>query len=300
MKGLRIATESPNPRTRGLDTLPPDVLVSVLIEESSNAVAAVRAAHDELVFAVEYITGALKAGRRLHYVGAGTSGRLAALDAAEMPPTFATLPDLVVAHLAGGDAALRRAVEGAEDDAAAGESAMRASVRAGDVVIGISASGGARYVVRAIEAARSFGARTFAMTAVADCALIRAAEYSILLATGPEPLAGSTRMIAGAAQKIALATLSTAVMVRLGKVYDNLMVDLVATNEKLMRRAQTLVIDLTEVEPTQAKRLLEQANGRVSVAVVMARLGLDARQAQARLEAAAGRLRSVLEGDSPR
>jgi N-acetylmuramic acid 6-phosphate etherase len=230
----------------------------------------------------------------LHYAGAGTSGRLGMLDAAECPPTFGTSPELVAAHIAGGSEALIRAVEGAEDDGAAGESEARANVRAGDAVVGISASGGPAYVLAWMRVARECGALTVAITSDADSALAAAADLPIVLATGAEPLAGSTRMVAGTAQKMALNTLSTATMVRLGKVYDNLMVDVVATNSKLRARAIRLIATLVPTDETRARDLLAQAGGRVKLAVVMARRGVDAAQAHLLLEREGGFLRRLM------
>ncbi|HET9095133.1 MAG TPA: N-acetylmuramic acid 6-phosphate etherase, partial [Candidatus Baltobacteraceae bacterium] len=230
-------TEAINPRTAGLDQMPAADLVRVLAAEQRAAVDAVTAVSEPLASAVEEIASRLRGGGRLHYAGAGTSGRLGFLDASEMPPTFGTDPSLVCAHIAGGIGALTRAVEGAEDDAQAGEREMREHVKPGDAVVGISASGGASYVLGAIRAARSAGAWTLGVANSAGSPLPQAADLGIVLSTGPEPLTGSTRLKAGTSQKIFLNTLSTAIMVRLGKVHDNLMVDVVATNKKLRKRA---------------------------------------------------------------
>jgi len=286
------ATEARNPATRDLDLLPTVNLVELLVREQAAAAAAVLNAGPALARAVDAIARRLRAGGRLHYVGAGTSGRLAILDAAECPPTFGTAPDLVRAHIAGGEAALVRAVEGAEDDAAAGARALSAGPE--DAVVGISASGGARYVVAALEAARAAGALTVALTGVAGSALAGAAELSIVVDTGAEPLAGSTRLRAGTAQKVVLSALSTAVMVRLGRVHDNLMVDVVATNDKLRVRAERLVRTLTGVDQARARELLALAGGNVKVAVVIERQGVDAVEARARLERSGGFLRPHL------
>jgi N-acetylmuramic acid 6-phosphate etherase len=287
-------TEETNPRSAGLDALDTPKLVALLADEQRVAVDAVVAAADALAVAVDRVVERIERGGRLHYVGAGTSGRLGVLDAAEIPPTFGAEPALFCAHVAGGASALTRAVEGAEDDGNAGEAAMRACVGATDAVVGISASGGAAYVVRAIECARRIGALTIAFCSSAESALARAAEIPVVLATGAEIVAGSTRMKAGTAQKIALNALSTAVMVRLGKVYDNLMVDVVATNEKLRARAVRLVRVLAAVDDARARELLAAADGRVKVAVVMELRDLDARGAQALLDHHRGFLRRLL------
>jgi N-acetylmuramic acid 6-phosphate etherase len=287
-------TEAPNARSAGLDLLSTPALVELLIAEQRDAVEAVLAQKEPIAQAVEQIVERLARGGRLHYVGAGSSGRIAFLDAAEMPPTFGTQPELVRAHVAGGPAALARAVEGAEDDGAAGDASMREAVAADDAVIGISASGGAAFVVAAIERARACGAYTLALTSVETSPLARAAQTAIAFDTGAEVLTGSTRMKAGTAQKIALNAISTAVMVRLRKVYDNSMVDLVATNAKLRRRALRLVRELANVGEQRARELLDAASGRVKVAIVMERRGLDAADAQALLERFGGSLRALI------
>jgi N-acetylmuramic acid 6-phosphate etherase len=215
------------------------------------------------------------------------------LDATECPPTFGTPPSLVVAHVAGGREALVRAVENAEDDAAAGTAEM-AAIEAKDVVVGISASGGAPYVVAALAAARARGARTIAIASVAHSVLVREADLAIVLDTGAEPIAGSTRLKAGTAQKLALNTLSTATMVRLGRVYDNLMVDVVATNAKLRRRAIALVRSIANVDEPRAQTLLALADGHVKVAVVIAKRAVGADDARALLAENGGFLRPLL------
>jgi N-acetylmuramic acid 6-phosphate etherase len=288
------STEAANERSAGLDRLNTPMLVELLVAEQRFAVEAVLACIDVIAVVVDEIASRIIRGGRVHYVGAGSSGRVAMLDAAEMPPTFGTPPDLIRAHVAGGVAALATSIEGAEDEAAAGDVAMRDGVTAADAVVGISASGGAAFVVAAIERARALGAYTVALTGVAGSPLARAAEAAIVLATGAEVLTGSTRMKAGTAQKIALNAISTAMMVRLGKVHDNLMVDLVAANEKLRRRALRMVSAVGGVSGARARELLAAANGRVKVAIVMERCGVDATQAEALLERNAGSLRALL------
>jgi N-acetylmuramic acid 6-phosphate etherase len=289
------ATEAIDAETRDLDLLSSDALLALLVRRQRVAFDALDAAAPALARAVDAIVERLRSGGSLHYVGAGTSGRLGVLDAAECPPTFGTPPALVRAHMAGGDAALVRAVEGAEDDAEAGRREAAASARAGDAVIGISASGGAPFVIAWVQMARELGALTIALTNDPASSLAGAAEIAIILATGAEPLAGSTRLGAGTAQKMALGALSTAVMVHLGKVHDNLMVDVVATNAKLRGRALRLVRRLAEVDDARASALLDAAEGSVKVAVVMARRDVDARAARALLERAGGFLRPCLE-----
>ncbi len=287
-------TETINPRTSGLDEMPVADLTRILASEQRAAVDAVVSASDLIAIAVTEVSSRLRAGGRLHYVGAGTSGRLGFLDASEMPPTFGTDPSLVCAHIAGGAGALTRAVEGAEDDADAGEREMRDHVKSGDAVVGISASGGAPFVLGAIRAARSVGAWTLGVANSAGAPLVQACDLGIVLSTGPEPLTGSTRLKAGTSQKILLNTLSTAVMVRLGKVHDNLMVDVVATNNKLRKRAVRLVMHLASVPEQRAAELLAQSDGSVKIAVVIARKSVDAAGARALLQAHGGSLRASL------
>jgi N-acetylmuramic acid 6-phosphate etherase len=287
-------TESVNAATRDLDLLGADELVAIFAREQRRAFEAVERSAPQLARAVDAIVERLRGGGALHYVGAGTSGRIAALDAAECPPTFGTPPGMVRAHVAGGDAALARAVEGAEDDAAAGDRLGRAFFGPPDAVVGLSASGGAPFVVAALRAARERGALTIALTCDERAPLLACADIAIVLATGAEPIAGSTRMVAGTAQKLALNALSTAAMVRLGKVYDNLMVDVVASNAKLRRRALRLVMELAPAEEDRARALLAAAAGSVKVAVLVERRGLDPAAARALLAANGDSLRAAL------
>jgi N-acetylmuramic acid 6-phosphate etherase len=287
-------TEAENPQSAGLDLLTTPALVELLIADQCSAIDAALAQTQAIARAVDEIARRLSRGGRLHYVGAGSSGRIATLDASEMPPTFGTLPEMVHAHIAGGSTALTSAVEGAEDDASAGNVAMLGCVRPDDAVLGISASGAAAFVVAAITRARTIGAYTIALTVDAQSALAGAAELAIVLPTGAEALAGSTRLKAGTAQKVTLNTISTAVMVRLGKVYDNLMVDVVANNHKLRARARRLVVRLTDVNEERAEELLARAGGSVKIAVLMERRSLGATQARALLERNDGSLRRLL------
>ena len=287
-------TEGVNARTHDLDLLDATAIVALLAREQEFAAAAVARATPAIARAVDAIVARLRRGGTLHYVGAGTSGRLAMLDAAECPPTFGTAPSVVVAHVAGGRDALVCAIEGAEDDAAAGDAELRASARRDDAVVGISASGGAPFVVAAVRAARAQGALTVALVNDARSALCEVAELTIAIDSGPEPIAGSTRLKAGTAQKLVLNALSTATMIRLGKVYDNLMVDVVATNCKLHARALRLVAELARVDGEGAAGLLAAADGSVKVAVVMARRDVGAAAARALLEDARGFLRAVI------
>ena len=283
-------TEAVDQATRGLDRMPTIDLVTTLIDAQQRAFDAVRQAAPQIARAADAIAARLQGGGTLHYVGAGTSGRLGVLDAAELPPTFGVSQLVARAHIAGGAAALTTAVEGAEDDARG----FDAEICSKDAVIGISASGAAPFVCASLERAKARGALTVAITSAPDSRLTKDADIAIVTQTGAEPLAGSTRMLAGTAQKIVLSALSTAVMVRLGKVYDNLMVDVVATNEKLRCRALRLVSELGGVNESRARELLEQSGGSVKRAVVMQRLGVDAEAAQTLLGLKGESLREVL------
>jgi N-acetylmuramic acid 6-phosphate etherase len=291
LNGPLPATEAIDPLTAAIDTLSSLDLARLLVDAQRVAVEAAAAAAGDLARAIDAVAAAVLAGRHVFVIGAGTSGRLGVLDAAELPPTFGVDPGLVQARIAGGDAALRTAVEGAEDDTAAGAAAV-ADVRAGDVVIGLSASGGAPFVRVATAAARARGAVTIGIVNAAESALATEAEIGIVLATGAEPIAGSTRMKAGTAQKIALNTISTGAMIRLGKTYGNRMIDVVATNAKLRDRALRLVRELCG--PQDATELLNAAGGRVKTAVAMARLDCDRATAEAALAAAQGRLAALI------
>lgn len=289
-----LSTERVDPRSANLDTQTCDRLVAGLIAAQRDCAEVVASQAGPLAQAVEQIVLRLREGGRLHYVGAGTSGRLGVLDASEVPPTFGAPASLVCAHIAGGEPAIRQATEGAEDDAASGRAELREHVLPGDAVVALSASGGAAFVCAAAEYAREIGAWTVAITSNRGSVLARTCDCSIVLETGAEPIAGSTRMRAGTAQKIALNTISTAVMVRLGKVYDNLMVDVVVTNEKLRRRAVRLVADLAATDEAHAEALLREAGGSVKVAVVMARCSVQASTARDLLQRCAGSLRDAL------
>jgi N-acetylmuramic acid 6-phosphate etherase len=287
-------TEAIHARSAGFDRLTTRELVELIVSEQRHAIDAVLARSERLARVAERIADRLAGGGTLHYVGAGTSGRLGMMDASEMPPTFGTPAEMVRAHIAGGVEALVRAVEGAEDDAEAGYALADASIASSGAAVGISASGSAAFVVAAIERARAKGAYTVAVTSFADSPLARVAEAALVFDTGAEVLAGSTRLKAGTAQKVALNALSTAVMVRLGKVYDNLMVDVVATNRKLRARAIGLVEMLARVDTARARELLEAGGGSVKVAVVMERRRVDAPTARALLERQRGSLRELI------
>jgi N-acetylmuramic acid 6-phosphate etherase len=292
VSGHPVSTEAADATTAEIDRVSTVARVHLLIDAQLAAVDAVHDARAAIARGVDVIVAALQAGGRVVALGAGTSGRLAVLDASELPPTFGFDPARWEGRIAGGDGALRRSVEGAEDDADAGARALD-DLASGDVAIGVSASGGAPYVCAAIAAARARGVRTIAIVNARESALAGAAEIAIEAITGAEPIAGSTRMRAGTAQKIVLNTLSTAAMIGLGKTYRNLMVDVVASNAKLRARAERLVRELGG--DVDAAALLEAAGGSVKTAVVMARRGVKYDEAERLLAAAGGRLAGVID-----
>lgn len=288
-------TEAVHPDHADLDRLRVPELVRALADDQLVAIQAVQAAAPALARAVECALPYLQRGGRLVYVGAGTSGRLGVLDATELTPTFSWPPERAVPIIAGGERAIRQAIEGAEDDALAGARDVQA-VNTGpdDVLIAIAASGTTPYVLAAVEQARKAGALTIGLANNPGCALLDAVQCPVLLDTGPEVISGSTRLKAGTAQKIALNTLSSALMVRLGKVYGNLMVDVRATNAKLEGRAVRLVQHATGATEHAARNALTASSGAVKTAIVMLLLGVDAREASSRLDAAAGHARVAL------
>jgi N-acetylmuramic acid 6-phosphate etherase len=275
----------------------PREIAALMNREDCRAVLAVGRAKAQIAAAVEMIVAAVRAGGRLFFVGAGTSGRLGVLEAAECPPTFGTPPRLVQAIIAGGRGAVFRSREGAEDDRVAARVAVSARVRRGDVVVGISASGVTPFVSAALTAARRRGARTVLLACNAAPARgpRPAADIRIVPATGAEVLAGSTRLKAGTATKLVLNTLTTATMTGLGRVYGNRMIDLQPRSAKLRERALRLVADVAGVSRGRARAALEASRGRVRVAIVMARSGQSAARASHALGATGGSLRQALQ-----
>jgi N-acetylmuramic acid 6-phosphate etherase len=286
------STEGVDVRTVAIDRIDTAARVRLLIEAQRGAVEAALAATDTIAAAADAVATALRAGGRTIVLGAGTSGRLAVLDATELWPTFGFPPERYAGRIAGGDGALRRSVEGAEDDVAAGAMSV-ADATPNDVVIGVSASGSAAFVRAALSAARDQGALTIALVNAAGSALARDADIAIEVLTAAEPIAGSTRLRAGTAQKIVLNAISTAAMIALGKTYGNRMVDVVASNAKLRARAQRLLRELAG--DVDAAALLDAAGGRVKTAVVMARRGVDRAEAEALLDTAGGRLAALMD-----
>ena len=288
-------TESPHPAHTTLDEYPTRELVDAFLGDQAHAAAAVRAALEAIARAVDAAVPRLQRGGRLVYVGAGTSGRLGLLDSVELHPTFSWPPERSVALLAGGDTAIRTAVEGAEDDAAAGQRAIAdACVSRDDVVILLAASGRTPFVVGALRAARSAGALTIGIANNAGSPLSQEAEIGVTIVTGPEVISGSTRLKAGTAQKIALNTLSSAIMVRLHKVYGNLMVDVRPTNAKLVARAVRLTVHATGASEAVAREALAQSGHEVKTAIVMLATGLSAEDARQRLAEVHGSVRAAI------
>ena len=290
-----LKTETPSSEHAGLDEYPTAALVSALVDDQRLAAVAVRAAGAQIAAAVDAAVPRIEAGGRLISVGAGTSGRLGLLDSVELNPTFSWPRERAVALLAGGMRAVFEAIEGAEDDAAQGAKDMHAtSVGANDVVIAIAASGTTPFVLGALRAAHAAGALTIGIANNPDSPLAREAHVGIMLDTGTEAISGSTRLKAGTAQKIALNTFSSALMVRLNKVYGNLMVDLRPTNAKLLRRSIRLTMLASGADETTARRTLEACQFHVKVAVVAIVRGIAVEEAQARLDAARGSVRAAL------
>ncbi len=279
-----------------IDLASPAEIVALLSAEDQLVAAAVATQREAIAEGIAAIEKAFRSGHRLLYVGAGTSGRLGVLDASECPPTFGTEPSMVVGIIAGGDRALRHPIEGAEDDPAGGAQLMEVHhVRAGDVVCGIAASGSTPFVRGALVRARELGALTMLIACTDPPPAMRdAADLYILPVVGPEPLTGSTRMKAGTATKMVCNMLTTGAMIRVGKSYGNLMVDLQASNVKLQDRAERILCEVCAIDRPTARDVLDRANGRVKLAIVMQALQLDATAAGQQLAAAGGVIRKVL------
>lgn len=290
-----LITEGINPATTAIDLLPTREVVALIAAEDAQVVPAVAAEGNAIAQLVDVIAERMERGGRLIYIGAGTSGRLGVLDASECPPTYGISPDRVVGIIAGGPAALVASLEAVEDDAELGQRDIAAcNVGANDVVVGIAASGRTPYVLGAIEAARRRGAFVAGLACTKPSPLADAVQIMIAPVVGPEVVSGSTRMKAGTAQKLVLNTLSTTVMIRLGKTFGNLMVDVQPTNEKLRQRAASIVMTATGVDAAEAQRLLEATGYEAKPAIVMALAGVDAAAAQQRLARSKGHVRHAL------
>lgn len=291
----RMTTETRNPRTMELDQMSALGIVTAMNREDAGVPAAIAQVLPAIAQAAEWAESSFRCGGRLFYLGAGTSGRLGVLDAAECPPTFGVEPEQVVGLIAGGETALLKAIEGAEDDRALGRADLeRCGLTERDTVVGIAASGRTPYVLGALEYANATGCQTVAVACNRGSEIGRAARLAIEVEVGPEVLTGSTRLKAGTAQKLVLNMISTASMVRSGKAYQNLMVDVLQTNEKLRVRAENIAMAATGVEREQARAAIDQAGGSVKTAVTMILAGCSAAEAAERLQAAGGHVRGAI------
>lgn len=291
----KLSTEARNERTWALDSMTSLEIATAMNEEDGRVIEAVRLVLPKIAEAIDWATDALESGARIIYMGAGTSGRLGVLDAVECPPTFGVDPSRVVGLIAGGEGAFVKAVEGAEDSIELGEGDLSAlDVSKDDIVIGLAASGRTPYVIGGLRFARSVGCKTVAIACNADSAIGREADLAIEPVPGPEVLTGSTRLKAGTAQKLVLNMISTGSMVRIGKAYQNLMVDVQATNEKLVARSRNIVVEACGCTVEQAMEALDRAGGHVKTAIVSILLDCDVDTARARLEESRGHVRDAI------
>ncbi|MDX1259142.1 N-acetylmuramic acid 6-phosphate etherase [Exiguobacterium sp. K1] len=291
----KLATERRNQRTMELDDMTVEEILTVMNEEDQSVAGVIRQEIPVIQQVVAQVIQSFQAGGRLIYIGAGTSGRLGVLDAAECVPTFGVSPKMVVGLIAGGERALIKAVEGAEDSKTlAVEDLQALKVNANDTVIGIAASGRTPYVIGGLDYAREIGAATAALSCNKDAVISQHADLRIEVETGPEVLTGSTRLKAGTAQKLVLNMISTAAMIGIGKVYQNLMVDVQSTNEKLEIRAKRMIVEATGVDLETAARYFTSANGHVKTAIVMILADVSYTEAVERLQRAHGFVRDAL------
>ncbi|HEX4810292.1 MAG TPA: N-acetylmuramic acid 6-phosphate etherase [Bryobacteraceae bacterium] len=289
-----LITEAPNPASASIDSLSTEDMLRVINDADREVADSVQAEIPHIARAVDGITARLEQGGRLFYVGAGTSGRLGVLDASECPPTFNTPPELVQAYIAGGDGALRHSVERAEDDAGQGKRDLEThGFSANDALVGIAASGRTPYVLGAMEFAGFLGALCIGLSCTSNSDVARLAEIAITPVPGPEIITGSTRMRAGTATKLVLNMLSTGVMIRLGYVYGNLMVNVQPTNEKLTDRARRIIAAIAGITYEEASNLLDQTRS-VRAAIIMSKSKVSPEEAERRLRAAHGNLRKAL------
>jgi len=294
-----LETEKRNKQAENLDRMSTLQILQLMNEEDKKVAYAVEQALPAIAEAVDVITAALQNGGRLLYFGAGTSGRLGILDASECPPTFGTDPQMVRGVIAGGTAALVEAIEGAEDLPELGRADVAAEgVTSADVVVGIAASGRTPYVLGALEAAKERGAATISISCNPVAVFNDRVDVAINVVVGPEVVTGSTRLKAGTATKMVLNMLTTAAMIKLGKVYGNLMVNVQATNQKLRERVKHIIMEVTGVSYAEAERLSEAADGDARVAIVMQKTGLPAVAAAALLDRAGGNVRHAIEGNA--
>ena len=291
-----LVTESRNKETMGLDQMTPLEIVTVMNREDGKAVEAVEEVLPQIAQAIAWCTDSLKQKGRIIYIGAGTSGRLGVLDAVECPPTFGVSPDVVVGLMAGGTPAFVRAVEGAEDSQTMGEEDLKEiHLSPADIVIGLAASGRTPYVIYGLRYAKKIGCRTVAVSCNRDSEIGKEADLAIEPVPGPEVLTGSTRLKAGTVQKMVLNMISTGSMVGIGKVYQNLMVDVVQTNMKLITRAENIVMTATGCTREEARDCLEEAEGSVKLAITMILLHCGAKSAKTRLNRAGGYVRNAIQ-----
>jgi len=293
---LSLATEQRNPRTWDLDTMTPLEIARAMNEEDARVIEAVGAVLPFVAKAIELGTACLAAGGRIIYLGAGTSGRLGVLDASECPPTFGVSPQSVIGLVAGGQKAFTQAVEGAEDSTTLGREDLEGiGLTSKDLVVGLAASGRTPYVVHGLRYANSLGCATVAVACVPDSRIGREAQVAIEPVTGAEVLTGSTRLKAGTAQKMILNMISTGSMVGAGKAYQNLMVDVQQSNQKLKTRARNMVMEACHCTEEEAERALEESGGRAKTAIVMLLLGVGCAEADRRLKESLGRVRDAIE-----
>jgi len=291
-----LITEEVNMETLNIDECSTEEMLRLINEQDTKVPKAVNKEIPNIAMAIEILYNALKDGGRMFYFGTGSSGRLGVLDASECPPTYGTDPEMVQGHIAGGDIALRTAVEGCEDDHDAGVKLIHdCNITPKDVVIGITASGGAAFVVGAIEEAKKIGAATIGVVNNRDTMLSEHCDVCISVVVGAEVIIGSTRMKSGTAQKLVLNMLTTCTMIKLGKVYGNLMVDLKVSNKKLYGRARRIVCRVTEVDEETASKYLEMAKMNTKLAIMMIKTGLNAEEAGLVLEKHHGRLKDSIK-----
>lgn len=292
-----LTTESRNPASEAIDTLSAAGIVDLMNSEDASVAASVGKQRESIARAIEVIADRLREGGRLIYIGAGTSGRLGVLDASECPPTFNTDPSQVVGLIAGGQTAMFRAVEGAEDSPETAVADLKKIALCDrDVLVGIATSGRTPYVIGGLGYARSLGACAIGFSCNADAALAECSDLTIIPVVGPEVISGSTRLKAGTATKMVLNMLTTGAMVLLGKTFGNLMVDLRATNTKLTDRTRRIVSALTDLSEAESQTLLDRCDGELKTAVVAQLCGLSAEEARTRLAKAGGHLRRALDG----
>ena len=295
MKEIPV-TEQRNPASYQIDTKSTAEILTIINNEDKKVPEAVSQAIPQLTQLVDCAVAVFKKGGRLFYLGAGTSGRLGVLDASECPPTYGVSPDMVQGFIAGGDAALRRSIEGAEDDENHGVDQLRgAGFSAVDMLVGITASGSAPYVLGALRYARSLGSPTGAISCNKDSRTFALADYPIYLPVGPEIVTGSTRMKSGTAQKLALNMITTTAMIRLGKVYNNFMIDLMPVNAKLVERSKRLINEITGCGEERAARIFEDSGRKIRTAVIMASLQISKEEAEALLKQGNGNINHALD-----